>query len=198
MEDVFGCLAQRLARCPLWRVDLSAMGRLVSVCRAARGGASQALEGLRVREQARRKRVACARRVLALAGPFLKGGAVMVEQYRESLRFLIRVDVTFNGRIRVRESDGCGRYTMACITPHQEPEDAPVLGRLLILYHGRVWSLAGATFTDLEGLLGALRHITLLGRERWKQTHPREWEAWKRYMNEPPNMVHHWGARVFH
>ena len=197
MEDVFGCLAQRLAQGPLWRVDTPALVRLASVCRAARAGAANALEGLRVRELARRKRVAGARRVLALAGAFLKGGAMLSLTSAEVT--LIRVDVTFNGRIRIREGGDEGLYLIARITLRQE--EASVSGRVLVVYPGAARSknyLSGSTFTDLEGLLGALRYGTLLGRERWKRTHPKEWETWTRYVYDQPNMVYYGDARVFH
>jgi hypothetical protein len=197
MEDVFGCLAERLTKGPLWRMSLSAAGRLVRVCRAARAGAADAFEGLRVRECARRMCVARARRVLALANPFLEDCAVVAGvQWPIAIR--IRVDVTFNGRIRIREDDDLGRCVTAYITPRQEE---PVAGRTLTVHRGvvrRTLSLNGSTFTDLEGLLGALRHTTILGRTRWRQAHPKEWTAWTHYISNQSNVVHYDGACVFH
>ena len=70
-------------------------------------------------------------------------------------------------------------------------------GRALTVHMGRRPQLFGATFTDLEGLLGALRHNTCLGHGHWALIHPEKWAEWWRYFHDQTNMSRHDGACVF-
>jgi hypothetical protein len=167
MEAAFEGIIAQLAPWGLWRTDVVALARLSLVCTEASALARERLAAIRAKELRRRVRVRAAQRFLDRERDLLHD-----REWTHNGHFVrTRVCVTFNGRIRVRETIHFGRSRRGFLsdlltrdvsdTYITLDEDEIVLGTVLSfpwmsgVHMGR--------FYEGPGLRYGLRHLTHVG-----------------------------------
>jgi hypothetical protein len=167
MEAAFEGIIAQLAPWGLWRTDVVALARLSLVCTEASTLARERLEAVREKELRRRVRVRAAQRFLDGERDLLRD-----REWTHNGHFVrTRVCVTFNGRIRVRETIHFGRSRRGFLSNLFTRDvsntyitldvDEIVLGTVI----GFPW-MSGVhmgRFYEGQGLRYGLRHLTHVG-----------------------------------
>ena len=175
MEAAFEGIIAQLAPWGLWRTDVVALARLSLVCTEASALARERLAAIREKELHRRVRVRAAQRFLDRERDLLHD-----REWTHNGHFVrTRVCVTFNGRIRVRETIHFGRSRRGFLsdlltrdvsdTYITLDEDEIVLGTVLERRaHGALLRGAGAAVraaaSDARGLPFLARRLHRRGR----------------------------------
>jgi hypothetical protein len=181
MGDIFDGIAAQLAPGVLWRTDLAALARMALVCKYASASVRVALARtatLKERELERRERVREAQRFLRDEVGFLLHDR---EWTRNGYFVRTRVCVTFNGRIRVRETLFFGRRRRGHFVGRSTSTTYIKLfaGGGMVTSFPWMSGLHIGRFYDTEGLLYGLNELTHVVRQLFRGAYDGLYATWE-------------------